>query len=498
MADAKQLVQLRSKPGIQRDGTMIDSESFTEGEWVRFLNGKPKKIGGYKWISTDFTYTPRLLKQYFRNNLTNIVAFNKAGADLYTYDKTTYLSSGGANLLTIGSPNDNADWSAATLYDTVSGKTILAAILTYDLGNIELDTAGVFYKGADLSALSSLSVEEATSVSGGCCVIGQFLFLYGSEGLVKNSNINKPFDFTIQGGSYANQVYLGDGSKIVYGAPVKSGAAPSGLFWSLNGVYKVTYTGGSTMWSYATLTNETSIMSKKSVVEYDGSYFWPGIDRFYVANSGGVQELPNTFNSEYFFDGLNKDHSTKIWGTKIPRYGEIWWYYPSGSSTECDRALIYNVREKHWFDIPISRTCGLSPLASPHPILADTKRIYLHEFGKNEITNVQELAIRSSFTTATIDFLSSGDQPMNVNTVLNRAEPDFKQVGEMTVTPITRRYANSTDEIGTPVAFNSSTERVDVREQARIIRLKFESNTLGGDYWMGESYIHLTPGDARP
>lgn len=498
MADAKQLVPIRTKPGIQRDGTMIDSEAYTDGEWVRFLNGKPKKIGGYKWISTQFTYTPRLLKQYFRNGLTNIVAFNKAGADLYTYDKSVYLSAPPFNLLTIGSPNADADWSAATLYDTVSGKTILAAILTYDLGNLEDDSAGVFYKGADLSALTSLSVEDATSVSGGCCVIGQFLFLYGSEGLIMNSDLNKPFNFTVTGGSYANTAYVGDGSKVVYGSAVKSGAAPSGLFWSLNGVYKVTFTGGSTNWSYSTLTNETSILSKKAVVEYDGNYYWPGVDRFYVGNSGGVQELPNQFNSEYFFTGLNRTYATKIWGTKIPRYGEIWWHYPSGSSTECDRVLIFNVREKHWFDLPISRVCGLSPVASPYPIWADENRIYLHEYGLNEVTADSELTIRSSFTTSTLDFLSSGEQPMQVNTVLNRVEPDFEQVGEMTVSTVTRRYANSTDKNGTPVSFDSTTEKVDLREQARIMRLKFESNSLDGDYWMGETFLHLTPGDPRP
>lgn len=497
MDDVKNPVQIRSKPGIQKDGTMIDSESYTDGEWVRFLNDKPKKIGGYRWISTTFAETPRLLKNYFRNNLLNIVVFNKAGAELYSYDKNVFLISGGSNLLNIGSPDDNADWSSTSLYDVISGKTVLIAILTYDLDDIANDDAGVFYKGADMSALSSLTVEEASSVSGGCCVIGQFLFLYGSEGLIMNSDLNKPFDFTVGGGSYANTVYMGDGSKVIYGSSIKGGASPAGLFWSLNSVFKITFTGGATRWSYSTLTNEITTISKKAFVEYDGVFYWPGVDRFYYANASSVQELPNQFNSEYFFNNLNNKYSSKVWGTKIPRYGEIWWFYPSGNSTECDRAVIFNIRGKNWFDIPISRTCGLSPLGTPYPIWADQNRLYLQEFGLNEVTNVTELAIRSSFTTSTQDFLTSSEQSTNINTNVYRLEPDFDQRGSMTFSILSRRYANSDDEIYESKTFDESTEKIDVRVQGRIIRFKFESNELDGDYWMGEPLVHLSGGDTR-
>src|SRR5882672_8687307 len=35
-------------PGIQRDGTEFDSRGMCiDGQWVRFYEGRPKKIGGY-------------------------------------------------------------------------------------------------------------------------------------------------------------------------------------------------------------------------------------------------------------------------------------------------------------------------------------------------------------------------------------------------------------------------------------------------------------------
>ncbi len=42
--------QLGSTPGIQRDGTIFASQSYIDGQWVRFYNGMPKKIGGYSLL----------------------------------------------------------------------------------------------------------------------------------------------------------------------------------------------------------------------------------------------------------------------------------------------------------------------------------------------------------------------------------------------------------------------------------------------------------------
>ena len=33
--------------GIQRDGTQLASPTYTDGKWVRFQYGRPRKMGGY-------------------------------------------------------------------------------------------------------------------------------------------------------------------------------------------------------------------------------------------------------------------------------------------------------------------------------------------------------------------------------------------------------------------------------------------------------------------
>jgi hypothetical protein len=133
------------------------------------------------------------------------------------------------------------------------------------------------------------------------------------------------------------------------------------LFWSLDSLIRVSYapqslgvagTGNwapSTYWRYDTISTQSSILSSQSIIEYDGIYYWAGVDRFLLYN-GVVKEIPNSMNQNYFFDNLNYAQRQKVWATKVPRFGEIWWFYPHGDSEECNNCIIYNVRENTWYD----------------------------------------------------------------------------------------------------------------------------------------------------
>ena len=130
--------------------------------------------------------------------------------------------------------------------------------------------------------------------------------------------------------------------------------SPAGLFWALDSLIRVTYApqtvGASTFyWRYDIISSQTSVMSSSCFIEYDGIYYWCGIDRF-LAYNGVVQEIPNNTNINFFFDNINYAQRQKVWATKVPRWGEIWWFYPAGDATECTNAIIYNVRDKIWYD----------------------------------------------------------------------------------------------------------------------------------------------------
>ena len=49
----KKVFAIDTLAGVQRDGTVFDMMFYTDGRWVRFQRGRPRKIGGYRAIVTD-------------------------------------------------------------------------------------------------------------------------------------------------------------------------------------------------------------------------------------------------------------------------------------------------------------------------------------------------------------------------------------------------------------------------------------------------------------
>jgi len=244
--------------------------------------------------------------------------------------------------------------------------------LVFTMGQIQ-DV--VISNAATTSGASTITFDNNVSVSGGVVTLHPYVFVYGNDGLIRNSGAGNVQDWV---SADANEVSVATG-KIVQGLPVRGGSnAPSGLFWSLDSLIRVSYIGGAgtppQYWRYDLISSQSSILSGQSVIEYDGIYYWCGVDRFLLYN-GVVKEIPNTMNQNYFFDNLNYAQREKVWVSKVPRFGEIWWFYPRGSATECTDAIVYNVRENTWYDagqaLGAQRSAGYFSQVFPYPISAD-------------------------------------------------------------------------------------------------------------------------------
>jgi hypothetical protein len=51
--------------------------------------------------------------------------------------------------------------------------------------------------------------------------------------------------------------------------------------------------------------------------------------------------------------------------------------------------------------------------------------------------------------------------------------------------------------VETDYEFSQTTTKIDMREQQRMIRLRFTSNVVGGFFEMGRPLLHIEPGDTR-
>jgi hypothetical protein len=515
------------------------------------------------------------------------------------------------------------------------------------------------------------------SVSGGVVVLHPYVFVYGNDGLIRNCSAGDPNDWV---SADANENNVASG-KIVKGLPVRGGSnSPSGLFWSLDSLIRVSYAPQSlgvagtanfaapTFWRYDIISSQSSIMSSSSVIEYDGIYYWCGVDRFLLYN-GVVKEIPNPMNQNWFFDNLNYTQRQKVWATKVPRFGEIWWFYPRGNSVECNDAIIYNVRENTWYDagqaIGARRSAGYFSQVFAYPVEADWEtsvqtevtsiattvtsgspllllttyntlvevdqiaeatefpagttvltiqssgvqtlgaitagsgyvdntytgvpltggsglaveasvtvaggvvtavtitevgsgylvgdvlsadnsdlggtgagfsvpvtaiyaqmiqlsanatasasttvtfsnppglvKLYQHEIGRDAIDGAEVLAIESFVETNDLGWVSGGPSQPSAEGAnrwlrLERVEPDFIMAGEMELYVTGRPYAQSQDDTTGPYTFNQDTNKIDMREQRRELRLKFRSNVAGGDYQLGKVILNADVGDVR-
>lgn len=368
MPEIKQVFQITSLPGIKRDGTNLDGDNFVDGQWCRFIRkeGRPKKMGGYQEVSSALPGIIRSILVWTRGAFTGIVSAASSGITQSNIDEnggsgTTY------DRTPIGFTTSDGVWTMDTMYDDAAASqgTIIVAHRNNSLSNIDEPTPTQVYYGlaGQTSAFQPIS---GLSVSGGIVCIAPYLVYYGSDGLVGWSDANQPQ--TLTGGDAGFDRVTG--AKIVKGLPFRAGSGPAALLWSLDSVIRMNYVGGNAIFQFTTITSQSSILAQNSVIEMDGDYFWIGIDKFMVYSGGKVQELPNEMSKNWFFDNVNYSQRQKIWATKVPRFGEIIWFFPFGSSTECNKAVVFNTNLKTWYDFELSRTAGYYSQVFHYPIWA--------------------------------------------------------------------------------------------------------------------------------
>jgi hypothetical protein len=301
-----------------------------------------------------------------------VTATNTVSGLTFSVPKSTGLNSGQTYYIIA------TNYSTTFTLSATKGGSAVTTIVNATTGlifTLGLYTKLVLSNAATISGQSTLTFDNNVQVSGGVVSLHPYLFVYGNNGLIRNCAAGNLQDWV---SADANETNVATG-KIVQGLPVRGGSnAPSGLFWSLDSLIRVSYIGGAgtppQFWRYDIISSQSSILSSQSAIEYDGIYYWCGVDRFLLYN-GVVKEIPNSMNQNYFFDNLNYAQRQKVWATKVPRYGEVWWFYPRGDATECTDAIIYNVRESTWYDagqaLGARRSAGYFSQVFAFPVAAD-------------------------------------------------------------------------------------------------------------------------------
>ena len=372
---ADNIVRIASQPGIKRDGTKFEGDNYVDGRWVRFQRGLPRKMGGYRAINKYLQGLVRSLYVYTQNQLTYVHAGSANLVERFYIDgsnNTSVIVDRTPSALTADARNL---WQFDTNYDG-SALQIIAQVAP-NLNCICNDEGGQLFIGDLLGtgALTELTtgggeLPAGVSLTGGVVTLHPYTFIFGNDGYVAWSVPGDPADYTGAGSGSANIT----SQKIVRGIALRGGPgnAPSGLFWSADSLIRVSFVGSTEIFQFDTISTQSSILSAQSVIEYDGIFYWVGTDRFLMFN-GVVREVENNLNINFFFDNLNNQYRQKVFATKVPRFGEIWFCFPFGTSTEPNWAVIYNIRENTWYDTPLpegGRSAGSFATVFRKPLMA--------------------------------------------------------------------------------------------------------------------------------
>jgi hypothetical protein len=533
---AEKIVQIRSQPGIKRDGTKFEGDNYVDGQWVRFQRGLPRKIGGYRAISKYLREVSRAMHEFTQNSLTYV---HSGSANLL---ERFYIDNGfNTSIITNRTPvtlavDPNNMWQFDAIAAPGLGGMQLVAQVAPNLECICNADGGQLFFG-DLFGTAPLqpvtNLPTGYSLSGGVAVLHPYTFIFGNNGYVAFSVAGDPTDYTSLGSGAANVA----SQKIVRGIALRGGPgnSPSGLFWSADSLVRASFIGGDAIFQFDTISTQSSILGANTVIEYDGIFYWCGTDRFLMFN-GVVREVPNDLNLNYFFDGLNQSQRQKVFAMKVPRYGEIWWCYPRGEAVEPSHAVIYNVRENTWYDCELpngGRSAAVSPTVFPKPIMtgvvptaageeiriteatdtritegsdtritqesgADQYRLWVQEVGVDAIDGINIQPVLSFFETGDLSLPVMGQENKALQVLM--VEPDFVQSGDMTMQVTGRANARAPEVSTEPHTIYETPptpqdQVVYFKTQRRELRFRFESNAIGGDYQTGLILAHLQPGD---
>lgn len=514
MAENYKIFPLRALSGIKKDGTVTEGTYWNDGLWSRFYRGLPRSILGYRSMTNEYPETSRGI--FVNLNGSGFLDIFSGSADYLSVGQftTSGFGSGVTDITPSGFATDpNNVWQFDSLFNSNGGNyTALLSHAAPNLENIASNINTPIYYGDITIAVApapayddSSPTPQIVEVSGGVMALGPYAVGYGNGGLVTVSAPGNPALFPLA------QQFNPTATKIVKGMQVRGSAAPAGLLWSLDSLLLMSFVGGDQIFSFETISDQSSILSSSAIVEKDGIYYWPGVDRWLTFN-GSLTELPNELNADFFFKNLNFAQRQKVFGFKVPRWGEIWFCAPLFGATECNWAVIYNTRENTWYDTPLptdGRSAAYFAQSWQYPVIfganqrAGAYQLYQHEFQYDDVLGTQVNAIPSyilsppaCLVNGNLSFGVLASQPRF--TQLVGFEPDFNYGTAIDIDILTRTFAQDTDITASENVLVQGTNYFDTQTQARYIRWEIGSNVQGGFYEMGTPLVRYREGDANP
>jgi len=313
--------------------------------------------------------------------------------------------------------------------------------------------------------------------------------------LIRFSDQEDALTWTPSATNTAGDLRLSSGSKIVTAVETRQQI----LVWTDVSLSAMQYLGPPFTFGIGLISENTTIISPNSPVAVDDTVFWMGAEEFYVY-AGGVQKLPCTVR-QYVFGDFNFDQKDKVFGAVNSSFGEVWWFYPSGTSDNIDRYVVYNYEQKIWYYGSMARTAWIDRGINQYPIAAGTDNyLYSHELGCCDGSTDPLSPIEAYIESSQLDI-----QDGNNFTFIRRILPDITFDGSTATDPTANMILKARNFPGgnylqtdTAVVDRTAvlpveqfTDQVHVRLRGRSFALRVESDELGVSWRLGSPRVDI-------
>ena len=298
----------------------------------------------------------------------------------------------------------------------------------------------------------------------------------------------------------AGELRLGSGSEIVCATETRQQI----LVFTDASLYTMQFIGPPFTFGINLISENISIRSSMASIAVEDAVFWMGINDFYVY-AGSVNKIPCTVK-DHVFGNINKEQASKIFAAANASFSEIWWFYPSASSEEIDKYVIFNYQQKIWYVGSLNRTAWIDRGVSELPIAASTDGyLYNHETGDDDGSTNPVSAISAHIESSQMD-IADGDQ----FSFITRIIPDitFRNSADGSTATLTLKTRNApggnylqTDSASVTksatVPVEQFTQDARVRLRGRSFALRVESTTTGIGWRLGSPRIDIRPDGRR-
>jgi len=319
--------------------------------------------------------------------------------------------------------------------------------------------------------------------------------------LIRFSDQESLTDWAATATNTAGDLRLGSGSEIITAIETRQQV----LVYTDVSLHAMQFLGPPFTFGINTVSENITIAGPLAAIAVEDNVFWMGAEEFYVYG-GAVQRLPCTVR-DYVFSDINTDQLEKVTASTNTAFSEVWWFYPSASSSENDRYVVYNYQQQIWYYGTLARTVWLDRGVEDLPVAAGTDHVlYFHEQGFDDGSTNPASGISAYIESSQMD-LGEGDQ----FAFLRRMIPDLtfrdstNQTPQATMTLKARNYPGGNYlqsnakivEKTASVPVEQFTEQVNVRLRGRSFAFKIETSDAGTTWRLGSPRVDVQPDGMR-